>query len=117
MEKLTIQNIDKLLGNIIEDRTLYKITDYNNSLSEPAYVFKFKEKLNGKHWNKEQSVHLMRIPKYNTNKYELFVMGLHVGTCIELELKDIQNIQHFNKCIGKVLKTARDWWDRTNKTN
>ena len=111
MEKITIQNIGKLLGNIIEDRILYKITDYKNSLDEPSYVFKFKEKLDGKNWNKEQHVHLMRIQKYGTTGYELFVMGLHGSTCIEVEIKDIENIQHFNKCIGKVLETAHKWWE------
>lgn len=110
MDKLIIQNIGKVLGDKIKGRTLYKVTTFNNTLNEPAYVFKFKEQLDGQGWNKEQKVHLMRVPKYNTNKYELFVMGLHGRTCIELDINDIKDIANVRYLIHKVLDTAHDWW-------
>ena len=110
MNKLIIQNIGKVLGDEIKGRTLYKVTNFTNTLKEPAYVFKFQKQLDGKGWNKEQCVHLTRIPKYNTNKYELFVMGLHNATCIEIEIKDIKDIANIRYLIHKVLDTAHNWW-------
>jgi hypothetical protein len=113
MKNITIKNIDKLVGTKIEDRILYKITDYKNSLNEDAYVFHFLELNSGgmcNGWNKEQHVHLVRIPKYNTDRYELFVMGLHGGTVIELELKDIQNYQKVISAISISLGKAHSWW-------
>ena len=112
MEKITIKNIDKIVGTRIGARILYKITEHSNTLSEPSYVFHFLQ-LNGGQgngWNKEQQVHLKRIPNYNTDKYELFVMGLHSGTVIELELKDIQNYQKVISAIYISLGTAHNWW-------
>jgi hypothetical protein len=112
MKNIVIKNIDKIIGSKIEDRILYKITDYKNSLNEEAYVFHFLQ-LNGGQgngWNKEQNVHLVRIPKYNTDRYELFVMGLASGTVIELELKDIQNYQKVISAISISLGKAHSWW-------
>lgn len=115
MEKITIKNIDKILGATIKGRILYKVTDNTNPIGEDAYVFKFKEQNDGNGWNKVQNVHLVRVPKYNTNKYELFVMGLHGCTCIELELKDITDIARIKYSIYKVLDTAHNWWIRNTK--
>ena len=113
MEKITIKNIDKVVGTKIEDRILYKITEHNNTLSEPSYIFHFLE-LNsggmGNGWNKEQHVHLMRVPKSGWDIYELFVMGLASGTVVELELKDIQNYQKVISAISISLGKARGWW-------
>lgn len=110
MNKLIIQNIGKVLGDEIKGRTLYKVTNFTNTLGEPAYVFKFKKIEGTSGWCKEQKVHLVRVPKYNTNKYELFVMGLHVSTCIEVEIKDIKDIANVRYLIHKVLDTAHNWW-------
>jgi hypothetical protein len=113
MKNIVIKNIDKILGSKIEDRILYKITDYKNSLNEEAYVFHFMELTRGgmgNGWNKEQNVHLVRIPKYNTDRYELFVMGLAGGTVIELELKDIQNYHKVISAISISLGKAHSWW-------
>lgn len=112
MNKLIIQNIGKVLGDEIKGRTLYKVTNFKNTLKEPAYRFSFKEKLDGKEWNKEQHVHLTRMLNHN-NKYELFVMGLHGRTCIELDINDIKDIANVRYLIHKVLDTAHDWWINT----
>lgn len=113
MKNITIKNIDKIVGTKIEDRILYKITNHTNSLGEDSYVFHFLE-LNsggmGNGWNKEQQVHLMRIPKSGWDIYELFVMGLAGATAVELELKDIQNYQKVISAISISLGTARGWW-------
>lgn len=112
MKNITIKNIDKILGNKIEDRILYKITDYKNSLNEEAYVFHFMEipGINISGWNKEQLVHLVRMPKYNTNKYELFVMGLAGTSVVELELKDIKDLQKIITALSITLGKAHNWW-------
>ena len=112
MKNITINNIDKILGNKIEDRILYKITDYKNSLNEEAYVFHFMEipGINNSGWNKEQLVHLVRTPKYNTNKYELFVMGLAGTSVVELELKDIKDLQKIITALSITLGKAHNWW-------
>ena len=113
MKNITIKNIDKLVGNKIEDRILYKITEHTNTLNEDSYVFHFLE-LNsggiGNGWNKEQQVHLMRVPQSGWSTYELFVMGLASGTVVELELKDIQNYQKVVSAISISLGKARGWW-------
>lgn len=112
MNNITIKNIDKILGNKIEDRILYKITDHKNSLGDEAYVFHFMQMIgiNNSGWNKEQLVHLVRTPKYNTNKYELFVMGLAGTSVVELELKDIKDLQKIITALGITLGKAHNWW-------
>lgn len=113
MEKITIKNIDKIVGTKIEDRILYKITEHTNTLNEDSYIFHFLE-LNsggiGNGWNKEQHVHLMRVPKSGWDIYELFVMGLAAGTVVDLELKDIQNYQKVVSAISISLGKAHIFW-------
>ena len=113
MKNITISNIDKLLGKKIEDRILYKITEHTNTLNESSYVFHFMELTSGgigNGWNKEQQVHLMRVPTSGWDTYELFVMGLASGTLVELELKDIQNYQKVVSSISISLGKAHRWW-------
>jgi len=43
-------------------------------------------------------------------KYELFWMGLHGVTCMELDWTDIQKFPTFIGCIGIVIERGKRYW-------
>jgi hypothetical protein len=115
---LEIKGIKKLVGMKISDREIVSVTvhSYTNRQRE-AYRFNFKplpktpqSKMNHrlKVWEDKFAIHLDRV-KEDNGKYRLFVMGLCDATNIGLDIEDIQNLQRFCECMGKVIHNKYKW--------
>ena len=115
---LNIKGIDKLIGQSFHNRTIEKVTMAKRWSNESAsYVFHFPAiPYSGptnpnryKMWHDEFEVHLCRYPKGKV--YELFVMGLHGVTCLELYKEDIQNFSNFIASFGVVVGRSKRYWE------
>ena len=113
---LNISGINKLVGHHFHNRTVEKATiakRYGNGST--SYVFHFPATPNYipnptgvSKWENEFEIHLYRTPK--GGKYELFWMGLHGVTCMELSWKDIQNFSTFISSLGMVVERGKRYW-------
>lgn len=115
---LNIKGIDKLIGQSFHNRTIQNVTMATRWGKESAsYVFHFPAiPYSGstnpnryKMWHDEFEVHLCRYPKGKV--YELFVMGLHGVTCLELYKEDIQNFSNFIASFGVVVGRSKRYWE------
>ncbi len=113
---LNISGISKLTGNTIHTRTIEKVTiaeRYGDGST--SYVFHFppipnskRSPLGLKSWEDDFEIHLYRTPK--NNRYELFWMGLHGVTCIELSWNDIKNFDTFITSLYMVVERGKKYW-------
>jgi len=112
---LNISGINKLTGHIFHNRTIQKVSlAARYGVDSSSYVFHFPEiphynyGSTYKQWEDEFEIHLYRRPK--NGKYELFWMGLHGVTCMELGWKDIQNFSTFISSLGMVVERGKRYW-------
>lgn len=115
---ITIEGIEKLVGEQFRTRTIDKVTIAKRYKDDSdSYVFHFKaEPLNSarytmayQKWEDEFKVYLYRRPTDN-GMYELFWMGLHGVTCQELYKEDIMDYQNFIAHLGAVVERGRNYW-------
>ena len=115
---ITIDGIDKLVGEQFRTRTIQKITTTKRyGENAGVYVFHFAPILTNvpknpnrhKQWEDSFEVYLSRCPDPN-GIYELFWMGLHGVTCQHLERRDIMDYQTFIAHLGAVVQRGRNYW-------
>ncbi len=114
---LTIQNIESLTGLTVHGRELSKVSiESRYGEGSTSYVFHFPaipyksfNPNNYKQWEDSFEVHLYRTPKFGG--YELFVMGLHGVTCMEISKSDIRNKQEFLSRLEIVVGRCKRYWE------
>lgn len=114
---IQIEGINKLVGEKFRTRTIQKIsTTKRYGENSDSYVFHFapilvnKTKTTYQQWEDSFEVYLSRTPNYS-GIYELFWMGLHGVTCVELYKEDIKNFHNFMASIGVVVERGRKYWE------
>ena len=107
---LTIKGILKLQNVKCQDRQVWIVTENQNESGQPYYSFRFKPMLDGNGYNKETEVRLFRNMHEGRGAYELFVMGLAVGTRVWVEPDDLKNKESLAWLISKSLSKAKHWW-------
>jgi hypothetical protein len=111
--ELVIEGLDKLRHATYHQRKIERIHIDNRGkyLNAAAYVFTFPPIGKGlKGWDKELEVHLRKYPTPN-EEYELFVMGLHLVTCIYLKIDQIKDIKVFQTYMVLVIDKAKHYWE------
>lgn len=115
---ITIDGIDKLVGEQFRTRTIEKVTNAKRyGPNSDCYVFHFasipytspKTGAQYKRWEDGFEVYLYRHSDDN-GIYELFWMGLHGVTCQQLYKRDITDFDTFTGHLGLVVERGRNYW-------
>jgi hypothetical protein len=108
---LTIKGILKLQNVMCQGRQVWLVTENKNETSEPYYSIRFKAIENGKGYNKETEVRLIRNIHPGRNAYELFVMGLKISTTVWVEPEELKSMESLAYLISQTLSKSKHWWD------
>jgi len=108
---LTIKGILKLQNVMCHSRQVWLVTENENETSQPYYSFRFKSIEDGKAYNKETEVRLIREMHEGNGCYELFVMGLGATTRVWVKPEELKTMDSLAYLISKSLGTAKWWWE------
>jgi hypothetical protein len=114
---LTIKGILKLQNVMCQDRQVWLVTQNENETGEPYYSFRFKPMGDGKGYNKDTEVRLLRNMHEGRGAYELFVMGLGATTRVWVEPSELKTMDSLAYLISKSLGIAKNWWDNEASPN
>jgi hypothetical protein len=114
---LTIKGILKLQNVKCQDRQVWIVTENTNETGKPYYSFRFKPMSDGKGYNKETEVRLMREMHEGMGAYELFVMGLAATTRVWVEPMDLKSMDTLSYLISKSLSKSKYWWENEASEN
>jgi len=108
---LTIKGILKLQDVMCQGRQVWLVTENKTVTSEPYYSIRFKAIQNGKGYNKETEVRLIRNIHSSKGGYELFVMGLKISTTVLVRPDDLKSMESLAYLISQTLSKSKHWWD------
>ena len=108
---LTIKGILKLQNVMCQSRQVWLVTQNENETGQPYYSFRFKAMGDGKGYNKETEIRLIREMHEGRGAYEMFVMGLGVTTRIWVTPDDLKSMDALAYLISKALTASKHWWD------
>ena len=114
---LTIKGILKLQNVKCQDRQVWIVTESENETGEPYYSFRFKPMLDGKGYNKETEIRLLRNMHEGRGAYELFVMGLGATTSVWVRPSELKTMDSLAYLISKSLSKAKYWWENEASPN
>lgn len=108
VKELVITGIDRLVGTTILDRRITKVEVKERfGAGSKAYCFTIegsKKNVQVRDWDAEFEVWLNKFPKNGV--YELFCMGWHGITCVQLHRSEIENknvfISYFEDTLSKL---------------
>lgn len=108
---LTIIGILKLQNIKCQDRQVWIVTENKNEIGQQYYSIRFKAMDDGKGFNKETEVRLIRNIHEGRGAYELFVMGLAAATQIWVKPEDLKSMDTLAYLISQTLAKSKWWWD------
>jgi hypothetical protein len=114
---LTIKGILKLQNVKCQYRQVWIVTENENETGKPYYSFRFKPIGDGKAYNKETEVRLIRNLHKGNGCYELFVMGLGATTRVWVKPEELKDMESLAYLISKSLGTAKWWWENECSEN
>ena len=114
---LTIKGILKLQNVKCQDRQVWIVSETQNETGKPYYSIRFKAIENGKGYNKETEVRLIREMHEGIGAYEMFVMGLGATTRVWVEPKDLKSMDTLVYLISQSLSKAKWWWENEASEN
>ncbi len=114
---LTIKGILKLQNVKCQDRQVWLVTQNENETGQPYYSFRFKPMLDGKGYNKETEIRLLRNMHEGRGAYELFVMGLGATTRVWVEPSELKTMDSLAYLISKALSKSKNWWENECSEN
>jgi len=114
---LTIKGILKLQNVKCQDRQVWIVTENQNETGKPYYSFRFKSIEDGKGYNKETEVILIREMHEGRGAYELFVMGLGATTALWVRPSELKTMDSLAYLISKSLSKSKYWWENEASEN
>ena len=114
---LTIKGILKLQNVKCQDRQVWIVTESENETGQQYYSIRFKSMGDGKGYNKETEVRLIRNIHQGRGEYELFVMGLAASTRVWVEPKDLKSMDTLAYLISQTLSKSKHWWENECSEN
>ena len=114
---LTIKGILKLQNVKCQDRQVWLVTQNENETGTQYYSFRFKPIEDGKGYNKETEVRLIRNLHDGRGAYEMFVMGLGATTRVWVEPKDLKSMDTLAYLISQTLSKSKYWWENECSEN
>lgn len=114
---LTIKGILKLQNVMCQSRQVWLVTQNENETGKPYYSFRFKSIEDGKGYNKETEVRLLRDMDEGRGAYEMFVMGLGATTRVWVRPDDLKTMDSLAYLISKALSKSKNWWDTEASPN
>ncbi len=117
VNELIISGIDKLVGTTILGRTITKLeVNERFGAGSKAYCFTMegsKKNVPVRDWDAEFEVWLTKFPKNGV--YELFCMGWHGITCVQLHRSEIENKDVFISYFEDTLNHLRKYSEQEKR--
>ena len=100
-----------------QGRQVWLVTQSENETGTQYYSFRFKAMGDGKGYNKETEVRLIREMHEGRGAYEMFVMGLGATTRVWVTPDDLKSMDALAYLISKTLAASKHWWDNEASPN